>query len=132
MTARDFFEEWYRHFAKNVDENFMKNNVYAKGCFPWHIFSFDKVEHIYTEDDIFPDKLWELLENSEYYVLQGWDFMDAKVEKSSKIKDIKMLINKNIEIYITERNFKWTFIKTHEGYNFLCIKSEHINKPYTK
>ena len=90
MTASEFWAEWYHHFARNVDEKFMQNHVYAKGCFPWHIFSFDMVEHIYTEDEVIPDRLWELLENSEYYVLQGWDFMDAKVEKSSKIKDIKM------------------------------------------
>ena len=132
MTASEFWAEWYHHFARNVDEKFMQNHVYAKGCFPWHIFSFDMVEHIYTEDEVIPDRLWELLENSEYYVLQGWDYDSAQVERSSKIKDIKMLINRNIEIYITDKKFKWTFIKTHEGYNFLCIKNEHINKPFSK
>ena len=132
MTTQDFWVEWYKTFARNVDEKFMQNNVYAKGCFPWHIFSFDMVEHIYTEDDIIPDRLWGLLESSEYYVLQGWDYKYAKVERSSKIKDIKMLINQSNEIYITDKKFKWTFIKTHERYNFLCIKSEHIIKPIIK
>lgn len=132
MTTQDFWAEWYKTFARNVDEKFMQNNVYAKGCFPWHIFSFDMVEHIYTEDDIIPDRLWELIDNSEYFVLQGWGYKDAKLERSSKIKDIKMLISKNSEIYITDKKFKWTFVKTHEGYNFLCVKNEHVIKPIIK
>lgn len=46
MISSEFFKQWLSAFAAKVDPIIMEKYVTAKGCYPWHIFTWGKVECI--------------------------------------------------------------------------------------
>lgn len=114
MLASEFFKQWYKHFAVGVDPKFMKDHVYSKGNYPWHIFSFEKVKVVAGGEAY--SRFLSLFEDSECYYLEGFDFENGVVEKVKDRQEVIALMEEGYEVYVTEVNFKWTFVWTHESY----------------
>ena len=113
MTKYEFYEKWLETFALNIHQNEIKKYVKSTGNYIWHIFS------------------WELLNENRY--LTGNEAKEAydKIDKKGAIyiewfedkhtKDITWNLNTAndlddfVEVYVVGKDFKWTYIKTHEG-----------------
>ncbi len=122
MLTSDFFDLWYKHFAKGVDQDFMTTHVKGRGCYPWHIFSFERVNCFEGEEAL--NKFLEIYKYTDVYFYSGYDFENDLVEKGKGKAEMTAFMQTGKETYITERNFKWTFVWTHEGYlcgPYLCF-----------
>ena len=113
MTKDVFYKKWLEIFALNIPQNEIKKYVKSTGNYIWHIFS------------------WELLNENRY--LTGNEAKEAydKIDKKGAIyiewfedkhtKDITWNLNTAndlddfVEVYVVGKDFKWTYIKTHEG-----------------
>ncbi len=123
MTKEEFYTKWIETFGLNIPKSDIKKYVKSTGNYIWHIFS------------------WELLKKNQY--LYGNDAKAAydKIDKKGAIyiewfkdkhtKDITWDLNTAnalddfVEIYVVGKDYKWTYIKTHEsmcGPDFMKIK----------
>lgn len=113
MTKDEFYSKWLEVFAFNIPEHDIEKRVKSAGNYIWHIFS------------------WELLNENQYF--KGNDAKEAydKIDKKGAIyiewfedkqtKNITEQLNTAkdiddfVEMYVVGKDFKWTYIKTHEG-----------------
>ena len=100
-------------FASNIPKKDIQKYVKSTGNYIWHIFS------------------WELLNENQYLIgekaKEAYDKIDKKgafyIEwfEDEHTKDIIGDLNTAkslddfVEIYVVGKDFKWTYIKTHEG-----------------
>lgn len=124
MSTSKFFEQWLSVFAAKVDPKIMREFVTAKGCYPWHIFTWGKVECLEREAAIAAYKNTD--PETEIYFYCGYDFDDDRVERcKNNIEEFTDYIEEKGEFYIAPRDFSWTFVWTHESYLFgpyFCTK----------
>lgn len=97
-------EKWINSFGKDVSINDINQFVVGSENYLWHIFSFKLVKCIEGKE---AEKMFKNFMFKESIVFS---------ENNGKIK----LINKNQlfdydDIYITDKNFRWTYVKTHES-----------------
>ncbi len=113
MTKKEFYNKWIEVFAKNIPEKDIKKYVKSTGNYIWHIFS------------------WELLTENQYLTgekaKEAYDIIDKngavyiKWFEDNQTKDLICELNTAkaledfAEIYVVGKDFKWTYIKTHEG-----------------
>lgn len=129
MLSSEFFKKWYETFAKSVDKHFMQENVKARGCMPWHIFSYGYVQCVSGKNAL--DEFLKFDEECKILVFQGFDYEDEWVDELDSINktDLTHLMQVdgiNNEVFITAFDFSWTFVWTHEGYYcgpYLCYKT---------
>ena len=113
MRKEEFYNKWIEVFASNIPKNDIQKYVKSTGNYIWHIFS------------------WELLNENQYLIgekaKEAYDKIDKKgafyIEwfEDKHTKDMICDLNTAkalddfVEIYIVGKDFKWTYIKTHEG-----------------
>lgn len=113
MTKNEFFSKWLEVFAADIPNKAIEKYVKAIGNYIWHIFS------------------WELLDKSRYLTGEAAKKAYDKIDKSDAIfidwfedeetHDITWelktanTLDSFIEVYVVDKNFKWTYIKTHEN-----------------
>ena len=113
MTKEEFYTKWLQTFAIDVSEKDIKKYVQSTGNYIWHIFS------------------WELLNESQYLsgpqAKEEYDKIDKKdaiyIEwfEDNHTKDITWplsmakTLDNLVEVYVVDKDFKWTYIKTHES-----------------
>lgn len=123
MTKEEFYTKWLEVFGVNIPKSDINKYVESTGNFIWHIFS------------------WELLKRNQYFV--GTEAKEAydEVNKNGAVyiewfedeqtKDITFdlstanALDGIVEVYVVGKDFKWTYIKTHEdmcGPYFMKIK----------
>ncbi len=123
MTKEEFYNKWIEVFASNIPKKDIQKYVKSTGNYIWHIFS------------------WELLNENKYLIgekaKEAYDKIDKKgafyIEwfEDKHTKDMICDLNTAkalddfVEIYVVGRDFKWTYIKTHEG---MCGPYFMINK----
>ena len=112
MTKEEFYTKWLEIFGFNIPKRDIRKYVKSTGDFIWHIFS------------------WKLLKEDQY--LKGNEAKAAydKIKKKGAVyiawfedkytKDITCDLNTAkdlddfVEVYVVGKDFKWTYIKTHE------------------
>ena len=113
MTKEEFYNKWIETFATNISNKDIHKYVKSTGNYIWHIFS------------------WKLLNENQYYIgenaKEAYDIIDKKGAiyidwfEDEHTKDINLGLNTAkalddfVEIYVVGKDFKWTYIKTHEG-----------------
>lgn len=125
MLTADFFDKWVSAFAAKVDPKIISEFITAKGCYPWHIFTWGNVECVKGEKAIAAYKKTD--PKADIYFYCGYDFKDDRVERSkNNIEEFTFNIEEKGEFYVTSRDFSWTFVWTHESYLFgpyFCTKN---------
>ena len=110
MTKEEFYNKWLRAFATNIPKKDIQKYVKS---YIWHIFS------------------WKLLSEKQYLfgekAKEAYDKIDKKgaiyIEwfEEKHTNDITPDLNtanaldEFVEVYVVGKDFKWTYIKTHEG-----------------
>ncbi len=113
MTKDEFYRQWLTAFASNIPESEIAKYVKSTGNFIWHVFS------------------WELLDKGVYLSAEAAKAAYDNVDKSDAIcidwfqdKQTTALtcnlytaeaLDRITEIYVVSKDFKWTYIKTHES-----------------
>lgn len=112
MTKNEFYKKWIEAFASDIPQKIIQKYVKSTGNFIWHVFS------------------WRLLNDDQYLIKNEAKQAYNKINKKDAIfinwfedKDTKDItydmyeanaLDDYIEIYVVGRDFKWTYIKTHE------------------
>ena len=112
MNLQTFEKRWLQHFAADVPKEDIEKYVVATGNYIWHVFS------------------WNLLPESSYLCGDSARIAYDQADKSGAIC-IKPFGKKGsgelpkeymsasslealTEVYVVAKDFRWTYIKTHE------------------
>ncbi len=98
-------------FSKLSDED--KKNIYFDQ-YLWHAFSYEKVSCLKEKEAI--EAFNEISENNVYIFFQRSKKILEK-ENLTYEKLLHMIDNEedfDVDCYIVDKNFKWTFVFTHE------------------
>ncbi len=116
----ELVKSWLKAFAKRVPTRIINKNVLAYGNFLWHIFTWGEVRCLEGEA---AKKAFDS-ENYTYAVKfhNGYTDQNGKTlidDVSSILKTSAKEIDEEWEnncsdIYIVDKDFKWTYVKTHE------------------
>lgn len=111
MDKQDFFKKWYNAFASDVDEQVMITRVLPVSCMPWHIFTFGEVKSIESKDI---KNEFKKLDYIGAIVIIGYkdDYIETRLESIDHFFEI---IKTHIDVYITDKKYNWTYVKTHES-----------------
>lgn len=102
-------EQWEERFAGTLSSD-QKKKIYLNQ-FLWHIFSYEKIEHLSGQEAI---EAFNSIKKNECYVFyqDDDDALKLKYSKDIKAEDF----NNERDIYIVDVNMTWTYVHTHEGY----------------
>lgn len=111
--------EWNEYLKKRWEENFArslsdkeKEDIFLLNGFLWHIFSYDKVDYLKENDA--KDSFDKINKNFLYvfYQLENEAYI---IENTKNLKASDF--NGQGDIYITDKDFTFTYVNTHEeGY----------------
>ncbi|VEU80026.1 DUF4275 family protein [Haploplasma axanthum] len=112
MEIEKFFKSWYRVFATNVSKDIMNKRVLSKGNLPWHIFTWGEVGSIEGLEAL---NCLKKSDFTEVIAFSGYPNNFSKIKKIKSNADLEKLLDNRNDIYITAKDFSWTFVKTHES-----------------
>lgn len=112
--AKALADRWLKAFAADVPPEALADHVTADGNYLWHIFSFKDVECLSGDeartafDALDYDRAIRFEDGYHWggFSLRGWG-ETGKISARS--------LEKAGDVYITDPDFRWTYVKTHEG-----------------
>lgn len=108
MNKKEFISTWLKNFAKNVPQKEIETKV--NNQYIWHVFSFKLIPKMqYIEGDDAIKQYLSMDKNGAIYLRLRRDETTQKLQK--EMYDIAGI---GAETYIVDKDFKWTFILTHE------------------
>lgn len=108
-TEKHFHEQWQEKFAGNLNKS-EKNKIYLDQ-YLWHIFSYQKVEHLERGEAM---EAFNNIKKDECYAFYQHDDILLKL---NNLKDIKAEdFSSEEDIYIVDKSISWTYVHTHEEY----------------
>ncbi len=114
MNDKRASEKWLFAFAKNIPMNKLKEYVLSDCNFLWHIFSFELVPCLKGEK---AKRAFDALTYDKAIMFKSGYFFSGKPE----IIDLQMIGKltsdeiENTDVYITDPDYKWTYVHTHES-----------------
>lgn len=104
-------EKWLDAFASHLSKELI-NKHYINRIL-WHVFSYDTREYLIGTDAL--NSLNETGKDECYIFFGEYDIV-YKIKNGEKIDSLFITLLKGmyIDMYIVDKNFKWTYIKTHE------------------
>ncbi|WP_235617036.1 DUF4275 family protein [Lysinibacillus mangiferihumi] len=108
LKADEIIDLWDKTFAKNINEQLKKEIHYEQ--FKWHIFSYEKQDCLKKED---AREAFDTSSKDELYVMyQGFPIVFLYTSAKEVVsKDF----DSQLDIYIFDKNFTWTYVHTHES-----------------
>ncbi len=110
--VRELKLSWEKHF---VPENIDSQSIYLD-CYLWHVFSYEKAKCFIEE--VATDHL-NSIEKKDLYIFY------QHVDTGYLLEDIETFLQSDVQnlittpdtwdIYVTDGDFRWTYIETHEG-----------------
>lgn len=113
MTKNEFFSKWLEVFAADIPNKAIEKYVKATGNYIWHIFSWelsDKSRYLTGEA---AKKAYDKIDKSDAIFID-W-FEDEETHDITWELKTANTLDSFIEVYVVDKNFKWTYIKTHEN-----------------
>ncbi|WP_297423059.1 DUF4275 family protein [Clostridium sp.] len=119
LNVKQLKDQWINTFAKNIDIS----KIYIEQHL-WHIFSYKQLKCFEKEE---ANKRFNNIRKDSIYIF--FDYSDTcyliKKAECLTLEDIKCY--QHNDIYITDRDFTWTYVITHEdrwlGPYFYSIKA---------
>ena len=117
--------KWIEVFAGHLTERERIDEIHMDQLL-WHVFSYDKKGCF---EGAKARKSFDEFKNKEYYIffenwvydfyVEDYDLLDYKykvfeVLNCNKIKAKDF--NKDKDIYVVDKHFRWTYVNTHESY----------------
>ena len=113
MTKNEFYDDWLKNFASDIPKKDIEKYVRATGNYIWHVFSWKLLdEKQYLVGDA-ARKAYDKINKNEAYCIE-W-FKDKVTKKLSLDLYSAKALDELVEVYVTGKNFEWTYIKTHEN-----------------
>ena len=111
--------KWIEVFAGHLTKK-ERRKIYMNQ-YLWHIFSYEKMPCL---EGTKARNAFDELKEKEYYIFyEDWVYDCDLSEYKGKTFEIlngdkinAKNFNKDKDIYIVDKNFKWTYVKTHESY----------------
>lgn len=107
----EIWKKWLEIFAKDVSAKTLEKYVTNEDCYLWHIFSYGFVNCIQGEA---AEKEYMKVKYSEKYIFSE-DKFAADKRNGRVIAVEESEVSDYTDIYITDKSFCWTFVKTHES-----------------
>lgn len=119
LNVKQLKDQWINTFAKNIDIS----KIYIEQHL-WHIFSYKRLKCFEKEEA--NKRLNEIRKKSIYIFFDGSDICYLLENADNfTLEDVKFY--KSNDIYITDEDFTWTYVITHEdkwlGPYFYSIKA---------
>ena len=116
QTPEEIAEKWLSVFAKDVEKENLEKHVCKSGCMLWHIFSYEYVECLKKDE---ARKAFDALRYDEaLYFTDGYYSKDGLVmeivKTTGKVTSAELSKYNGWDIYITNFEQGWTYVKTHE------------------
>ncbi|MDQ0271681.1 DUF4275 family protein [Cytobacillus purgationiresistens] len=107
-------KQWELHYVHHLSTEekeaiYLFNERYASG-FLWHVFSYEKRDHLKEEKAVAAFN--QQIKGSCYLFYQHSD--DAMILQSANRMKAEDILEEE-DIYIVDKDFKWTYVKTHEA-----------------
>ncbi len=113
MDDKEVMKKWLDVFGKNVHPKIMRNHVLAEYNFLWHIFTWGSIECF--EEDEAKTKLDSLKDEEVIYFTGGYNNEIQNLSIIKKPTSYEIDIDEWSDIYVTAKDFSWTYVKTHES-----------------
>lgn len=113
MTKKEFRSNFLNAFASDIPKKDIEKYVISTGNYVWHIFSWellDKSSFLVGDE---ARKAYDKIDKSDAYYIE-W-FEDDCFKKLPQNLCTAVALDDLVEVYVTEKNFKWAYIKTHEN-----------------
>ena len=113
MTKSKFINQWIRHFAFELSKQQFEN--YVKDQYIWHVFSYELIDHqeLLIGDDA--RKAFNDLTKNDCICCDMFNGNGVMDNLSSKFDTAEKIDEELKEFYVVDRDYSWTYIKTHEG-----------------
>ncbi len=113
MTKNEFYSKWLEAFAKDISKKDIEKYVKSTGDYIWHIFSWGlKGDNQYLVGDEARSSYDMIEKTNAFYI--NWFDDDLAHEVTWNLHSAKAL-DDFVEVYVVDKDFKWTYIKTHES-----------------
>lgn len=113
MTKNEFYTKWLDTFASNVSKSDVKKYVKSTGNYIWHIFSWGLLHKDQYLSGDEAKKAYDGIDKSGASYLE-W-FEDKHTKDLTLDLNAASALDAFSEVYVVGKDFKWTYIKTHEG-----------------
>ena len=115
-SAENIAERWLSVFAGNVSEELLNAHVRTPGNLLWHIFSYEMVSCLKKDE---ARKVFDSLQYDEaLYFTDGYYSKDGLVmeivKTTGKVTSAELSNYGGWDIYITNYEQGWVYVKTHE------------------
>ena len=116
MTKQKFFDRFIAVFATGVPEKQIQRHVYDTkkyNNFLWHLFSWELLpQNVYLTGDAARKAYNAADKKGAEYIEWFEDDCTKKVTLEQKTAE---QLEEYIEVYVVSKDFKWVYMKTHEG-----------------
>ena len=113
MTKNEFFSKWLEIFASNIPNKAIEKYVKATGNYIWHVFSWELLDkNLYLTGEA-AKKAYDNIDKREA-VFIDW-FEDEETKDITWDLKTANAFDGFAEVYVVDKDFKWTYIKTHEN-----------------
>lgn len=106
-------KQWEDNFANHISTNEKKDIFLKDSCgYLWHLFSYEKRTCLQGEE---ANKAFNSIPKDSCYVFYQRSNRALLLESASSFSADDLM--EELDIYIVDKEFNWTYIKTHEtGY----------------
>lgn len=113
MTKDEFYTKWLEAFGGGIPKSDIKKYVKATGDCIWHIFSWDLAEKKRYLTGAEAEKAYDQIDKRGAMYID-W-FQDDHTKDMTWDLNQADALEKFVEVYVVGKDFRWTYIKTHEG-----------------
>lgn len=103
-------KQWEDYFSSHLSFE-EKENIYLDGFggFLWHLFSYEKREHLQGEE---AEKAFNNQKKDFCYVFWQHEEYALILENANRLNSSDL--EEECDIYIVDKGFNWTYVSTHE------------------
>ena len=114
MNDKRVAKKWLDAFLKNADKDKTEKHVMSDCNFLWHIFSFELVPCLKGEE---ANKAFDALTYDKAIMFKSGFSHNGEFEIKELCTVGKMTSREieNTDVYITDTDYKWTYVHTHES-----------------
>ena len=113
MTKNEFYNKWLETFASDIPNKEIEKYVKATGNYIWHVFSWELLDKSLYLTGESAKKAYDRIDKSEAIFID-W-FEDEETKDITWDLKTANAFDDFAEVYVVDKDFKWTYIKTHEN-----------------
>ena len=113
MKKEAFCAKWLETFGGDISRNDIKKHVASTGNYIWHVFSWELLgDKRYLSGEAAKRAYDSADKRGAIYI--DW-FQDDHTKDITRAQNVADALDAFTEVYVVGKDFKWTYIKTHEG-----------------